>query len=68
VQFAACVAFMQSIPYGTWDRANSNTFVCRHLHSLTTPFRPDVHCPHCSPGGGGTCIDFTYDSFFDQEF
>ena len=68
VQFGACVAFMQSIPYGTWDRANSNTFVCRHLHALMTPFRPDVHCPHCSPGGGATCIDFPYDSFFDQEF
>jgi len=67
-QFAACVAFMQSIPYGTWDRANSNTFVCRQLHSLLTPLRPDVHCPHCSPGGGGTCIDFTYESFFDREF
>jgi hypothetical protein len=68
VQFGACLAFMQSIPYGTWDRANSNTFVCRHLHALMTPFRPDVHCPHASPGGGGTCIDFTYGSFFEQEF
>ena len=67
-QFAACVAFMQSIPYGTWDRVNSNTAVCRQLHSLLTPLRPDVHCPHCSPGGGGTCIDFTYESFFDKEF
>ena len=66
--FAACVAFMHTIPYGTWDRANSNTFVCRQLHSLLTPYRPAVHCPHCSQGGGGVCIDFTYDSFFDQEF
>jgi len=66
--FPDCVAFMNSIPYGTWDRANSNTVVCRQLHSLLTPFRPDVHCPHCSPGGAHTCIDFTYDSFFEVEF
>ena len=66
--FAACSAFMHSIPYGTWDRANSNTVVCRQLHSLLTPFRPDVHCPHTSPGGGDACIEFTYDSFFDVEF
>jgi hypothetical protein len=67
-QFASCVAFMHTIPYGTWDRANSNTVVCRQLHTLLTPFRPAVHCPHTSPSGGHTCIDFTYESFFDTEF
>lgn len=66
--FADCVTFMHSIPYGTWDRANSNTFVCRQLHSLLTPFRPAVHCPHCGKTGGNACIDFTYESFFDVEF
>ena len=62
--FANCVAFMHTIPYGSWNRANSNTFVCRQLHSLLTPFRPTVHCPHTSPTGGMTCIDFSYDSFY----
>jgi hypothetical protein len=66
--FNACFVFMHTIPYGTWDRANSNTVVCRQLHSLLTPFRPDVHCPHCSPSGGGACVDFPYESFFDTEF
>jgi hypothetical protein len=67
-QFGACLAFMHSIPYGTWDRANSNTVVCRQLHTLLTPFRPAVHCPHAGPTGGHACIDFTYESFFDHEF
>jgi hypothetical protein len=67
-QFGACVTFMHTIPYGTWDRANSNTVVCRQLHTLLTPFRPAVHCPHAGPTGGNACIDFTYDSFFDHEF
>jgi hypothetical protein len=65
---ADCMAFMHSIPYGTWDRANSNTVVCRQLHSLLTPYRPDVHCPHSGKSGGGSCVDFTYESFFDDEF
>jgi len=67
-QFGACVTFMHTIPYGTWDRANSNTVVCRQLHTLLTPFRPAVHCPHAGPTGGDACIDFTYESFFDHEF
>jgi hypothetical protein len=67
-QFAACVTFMHSIPYGTWDRANSNTAVCRQLHTLLTPFRPAAHCPHAGPTGGDACVDFTYESFFDHEF
>src|SRR5262245_5192777 len=67
-QFASCVQFMHSIPYGTWDRANSNTVVCRQLHTLLTPYRPDVHCPHAGPTGGHACVDFTYESFFDDEF
>ena len=67
-QFVDCVAFMHTIPYGTWDRANSNTVVCRELHTLLTPFRPEVHCPHAGKTGGHACITFPYDSFFDVEF
>src|SRR5262249_36555743 len=66
--FMDCVNFMHTVPYGTWDRANSNTFVCRQFHTLLTPFRPDVHCPHAGKTGGGMCVDFTYQSFFDEEF
>jgi len=65
---ADCVAFMRSIPYGSWDRANSNTAVCRQLHTLMTPYRPEVHCPHAGKTGGGMCVDFPYESFFETEF
>lgn len=67
-RFADCTAFMHTIPYGTWDRANSNTVVCRQLHTLLTPFRPAIHCPHAGKTGGHACVDFTYESFFDSEF
>ena len=66
--FGNCVGFMHSIPFGSWNRANSNTFVCRELHSLLTLYRPAVHCPHTSPAGGMTCIEFPYDSFYDTGF
>lgn len=66
--FQNCVAFMQSIPFGTWDRGHSNTVVCRQLHSLLTPVDPDMHCPHTSPGGGGKCVDITYADYYTQDF
>jgi len=63
-----CVNFMNTIPFGSWNRANSNTVVCRQLHTILTPLRPDIHCPHVSPSGGGACIDFPYASFYQEEF
>lgn len=66
--FNACVDFMKSKPYGSWNRANSDTVTCRQLHALLTPFRPDVHCSHAGPTGGHACIDFPYESFYDEDF
>jgi hypothetical protein len=62
-----CVAFMKSIPYGTWDQAASNTFTCRSLHSLLTPLRP-IHCAHTNYTGGGKCVDKPYGDFFQSEY
>ncbi|HEV8548890.1 MAG TPA: hypothetical protein VGQ57_07680 [Polyangiaceae bacterium] len=66
--FENCVGFMQSIPYGSWDRANSNTVTCRQLHTLLTAVDPDMHCPHASADGGGACIDFSYASYYEESF
>lgn len=62
-----CVAFMKSIPYGTWDQAASNTFTCRSLHSLLTPLRP-IHCAHTNYTGGGKCVEHPYSDFFKNEY
>ncbi|RYE59419.1 MAG: hypothetical protein EOP48_00985 [Sphingobacteriales bacterium] len=64
--FLNCVAFMGSIPYGSYDRANSNTFTCRQTHALLTPLRPEYHCQHVAYNGGGKCVDFTYESFYEE--
>jgi hypothetical protein len=66
--FQNCVAFMQSIPFGSWNRANSNSVTCRQLHTLLTAVDPDMHCPHASPDGGGACVDFSYGSYYDESF
>jgi hypothetical protein len=64
--FLNCVKFMGSLEYGSYDRANSNTFTCRQVHTLLTPLRPETHCPHVAYGGAGKCIDFTYESYYDE--
>jgi hypothetical protein len=61
-----CMTFMHSIPFGSYTRANSNTFTCRSLHALLTPLRPDVHCAHVGFTGGGKCVDFPYESYYDD--
>lgn len=63
-----CLEFMHSIPYGTWDRAVSNSVTCRLLHAQLALVRPAQHCSHISRDGGGKCHDVTYESFFDREF
>jgi len=62
--FEDCVQFMHSIPEGTWDRANSNTYTCRQLHSILTSWRPEVHCAHAGKTGGEKCRDFSYSSYY----
>lgn len=61
-----CLAFMASIPYGSLDRANSNTVACRSVHMLLTPLRPDYHCPHVAYSGGGKCVDFPYGDYYTE--
>jgi len=62
-----CIGFnLGAIPYGSYNRVNSNTSVCRQLHALLTIYRPDVHCAHASPSGGGACQDFPASSYYSD--
>jgi len=63
--FVNCVAFMSSIPFGSYARANSNSFTCRQTHALLTPLRPEYHCAHTAFDGGGKCIDFPYETYYE---
>jgi len=62
--FQECLDFLRSIPVGSFDRANSNSLVCRLIHNTLVPLRPQIHCPHVGPTGGGKCIDTPYNSLF----
>jgi len=66
--FESCLNYIYNINYGTWNNAASNTTVCRELHSLLVPLRPDYHCPHIGPSGGGACVDTPYAEFYQESF
>lgn len=78
-QFNRCVAFMlgvpglpapfnKTIPWGTRDRNNADSTACRQVHSTLTIWNPTVHCPHTGPSGGGACIEFSYQSYYNQDY
>ncbi|KAJ7692217.1 hypothetical protein B0H17DRAFT_934227 [Mycena rosella] len=66
---AACNQTLSAKPFGSFDEAWGDNVVCRTSHVLLTKFRPEVHCPHVGPTGGGKCVDVEYnDVCFNDEF
>ncbi|KAJ7913371.1 hypothetical protein B0H13DRAFT_1873923 [Mycena leptocephala] len=64
-----CVQTLSAKPFGRLDEAWGDNVVCRTIHVLLTKFRPEIHCAHVGPTGGGKCIDVEYnDVFFNDEF
>lgn len=56
--FADCANFITSqIRFGASYELGMNTVLCRMVHENMIPYRPDVHCPHIGPTGGGMCVD-----------
>ncbi|KAH8666482.1 hypothetical protein BX600DRAFT_539611 [Xylariales sp. PMI_506] len=69
-----CMGFLTGeIPFGEAWQLGMDTLACRDLHVNMVPFRPDVHCVHIGPTGGGYCTndrvysDFVAASFFTDE-
>jgi hypothetical protein len=79
-QFNRCVAFIlgqsqtqpapfnKTIPWGSKDRNNADNSACRQVHSTLTIWNPTTHCPHTGPSGGGACIFFPYESYYNQDY
>lgn len=63
-----CVAALVQKPYGRYEGAWGDNVVCRTIHLVLTQVRPDVHCAHVGPTGGGKCINIKYpqDYFTDE--
>ncbi|KAK4163294.1 hypothetical protein QBC43DRAFT_66533 [Cladorrhinum sp. PSN259] len=63
-----CVAVLSKKKYGSYDEAWGDNIVCRTIHLVLTQVRPDVHCPHVGPTGGGKCVDVPYpENYFSDE-
>ena len=55
---AECAKFLlEDIRFGEGYELGGNTLLCRSIHQQMVQFRPDVHCAHIGPGGGGMCDD-----------
>ncbi|KAJ7908458.1 hypothetical protein B0H13DRAFT_660138 [Mycena leptocephala] len=65
---ADCVAELKAKPFGRMDEAWGDNVCCRSIHVLLTRIRPEVHCAHVGPMGGGKCIDVQYnDVYFNDK-
>jgi hypothetical protein len=65
---AECVTTLSQKPYGNYDAAWGDNVVCRSIHLVLTQVRPDIHCPHVGPTGGGKCVQVPYPTdFFSDE-
>ena len=60
----ACMDFLTTqVRFGKPYELGRNTLLCRMVHQNMVAYRPEVHCSHIGPTGGGYCIDdLTYDS------
>jgi hypothetical protein len=71
----ACVEYQSSIPFGSYNRTNSNSGVCRNLHTNLLAQSPidvgaRVHCMHvtyATDPRNDMCIDFPYESYYTDD-
>ncbi|EKV19864.1 hypothetical protein PDIG_00310 [Penicillium digitatum PHI26] len=55
---ASCYDFLtKTVRFGKAHELGRNTLLCREVHEHMVQYRPDVHCSHIGPGGGGYCVD-----------
>jgi hypothetical protein len=53
-----CYRFLtQDVRVGQSFELGMNTLMCRSVHELMVRYRPEVHCSHIGPAGGGECDD-----------
>jgi len=65
--FQNCVDHISSLQFGTSDWALNDMGYCHYIHSVMIPYRPEVHCFHVGPTGGGRCTDtITYYTYYND--
>ncbi|OQE36862.1 hypothetical protein PENCOP_c011G08575 [Penicillium coprophilum] len=54
----SCYDFMtKTLRLGKPHEMGRNTLLCRKIHEHMVQYRPEVHCSHIGPSGGGYCVD-----------
>ncbi|KAH8770055.1 hypothetical protein F5883DRAFT_667634 [Diaporthe sp. PMI_573] len=62
-----CVTALNQKPMVTFDNLWGDNVWCKALHVRLTPIRPDAHCTHAGPSGGGKCVNMPYnEAYFDD--
>lgn len=61
----ACVRFLTPLPVRRFEEGN--IVACRAYHAPLARFRPDVHCAHVGPSGGGKCVDKPFESMYEDD-
>lgn len=61
----ACVLFLTPLPAGRIEEGN--VAACRAYHAPLARFRPDVHCAHVGPSGGGKCVDRPFEAMYEVD-
>jgi len=56
-----CIDYIyRQTPMGKVYEWGGNSAMCRYIHKGMIKFRPNVHCPHVGPSGGGMCVQRDY--------
>ncbi|KAF2274437.1 uncharacterized protein EI97DRAFT_435269 [Westerdykella ornata] len=68
--FDQCFKFLtQDIRVGQSFELGMDTLLCRNVHEVMVAFRPEVHCSHIGPTGGGMCDDtISYQTKASEEY
>lgn len=62
---AACASFLTPLPVRRVEEGN--IVACRQYHAPLARFRPDLHCPHVGPTGGGKCVDKPFMKMYEDD-
>lgn len=62
-----CVDVLYTKRFGIVDELWGDDVVCRFVHVLPARIRPQVHCPHVGPTGGGKCVEVQYDEVYFED-
>ncbi|CAG8008666.1 unnamed protein product [Penicillium olsonii] len=66
----ACYKYLtEKTRFGQPHELGRNTLLCRSIHEHMVQYRPEVHCEHIGPTGGGYCVDdMTYGQTVLQKY